>query len=74
MRVLKWVILGIAIWGLGLLWPEVNQIRGWPVIVGLVLGLGATILVHILDKATTTGHKGDDTRQPSRPVPVAIIR
>jgi hypothetical protein len=51
MKGLKIVGLGVAIWGLSLLWPEVNLVLTPPVMIGVVLGLGAAaLLVYVLDQ------------------------
>ncbi len=79
LKVLNWVGLGVVIWSLSLLWPEINFILTPPVMVGLALILGALILAYILgyyhsqiDQSQL--RRGDENRQkhssrPSRPVP-----
>lgn len=77
--VLKWIGLGAVIWGLSLLWPEVNLVLTLPVLAGLVLALAATILAYILgyyhsqiDRGQMYRHhdiKQKHSSRPSRPVP-----
>jgi hypothetical protein len=40
--------LGVAIWGLSLVWPEVNGVLTPRVTLGLIAGLGAAGLAQIL--------------------------
>lgn len=50
MIVLKRLIiigLGIFIWGLSLLWPEINQLLTPRIMVGTVLGLGTIYMARI---------------------------
>ena len=44
MKWLKILALGIAIWSMGLVWPEVNQILTGEMMVGIGLVAGALIL------------------------------
>jgi len=54
---LKFVGLGVAIWGLSLLWPEVNLILTPPMMMGVVLGLGtAALLVYVLSQLLDQRH------------------
>jgi uncharacterized membrane protein len=57
MKGLKFVGLGVAIWGLSLLWPEVNLMLTPPTMMGVVLGLGAAaLLVYVLSQLLDQGH------------------
>jgi hypothetical protein len=79
LNVLKWLGLGVAIWGVSLLWPEINLALTPPVMAGLVLALAAIILAYILgyyhsriDQGKVTGCDGGKQKhssRPSRPVP-----
>jgi hypothetical protein len=61
MKLLKWTILGVGIWGLSLIWPEINLMLSLPVSLGLIgmslVGLLAvavlTLLERQLEQATT---------------------
>jgi hypothetical protein len=69
MKGLKIVGLGVAIWGLSLLWPEVNLVLTLPVMMGVVLGLGvvtllACILVQYLDQRHDHEETGQDHTSP----------
>ena len=49
MKGLKIIGLGVVIWGLSLLWPEVNLVLTPPVMIGAMLGLGvAALLAYVL--------------------------
>ncbi len=76
MRVLKLVSLGIAVWGLSLAWPEVNQVLTPSVMIGLALGLGAAALVYGLSQRSGHSHRGDSAGQdhPSHPIPAVVTR
>ena len=57
MKGLKFVGLGVAIWGLSLLWPEVNLMLTLPMMTGVVLGLGAAaLLVYVLSQLLDQRH------------------
>ena len=72
---LKLIGLGLAIWGLGLLWPdEVNQVLTPLVMIRLTLGLGVIVLVaYVFDQhlGQYLHHKRDGAGQDhsSRPIP-----
>ena len=72
---LKLIGLGLAIWGLGLLWPdEFNQVLTPLVMIRLILGLGGTVWVaYVLDQhlGQYRHHKRDGAGQDhsSRPIP-----
>ena len=46
MKGLKIIGLGIAIWGLSLLWPEINQLLSARVLAGLGVFLSVVILIY----------------------------
>jgi|GEM_PF-1901839 len=79
LNLLKWLILGIAIWSITLVWPEINLILTLPIMVGLVLALTAIILAYGLgyyhsrmdqNKAPCRDQgKPKHSSRPSRPVP-----
>lgn len=76
MKALRLVGLGIVIWGLSLLWPEVNQVLTPWAMIGMALGLGAVALAYILVQRLGHEHNdggaGQDHR--SRPIPVVVTR
>jgi hypothetical protein len=74
MKLLKLAGLGIAIWGLSLVWPEVNLALTPAVMVGLVLGLGVAALFYDLSRHPGHSHHGNSAGQdhPSRPIPVTL--
>jgi hypothetical protein len=64
MKGLKCVGLAAVIWGLSLLWPDVNLMLTLPVMAGVVLGLGvAALLTCILDQRLDQGHDRDGAGQ-----------
>ena len=72
-----WIVgLGIAIWNLSLLWPGINRIPMWPVMIGVILGIGGLVLALIIDKVSQERHSTNRSGQnhPSRPVRVTGIR
>ena len=76
MRVLKFIGLGIIVWGLSLLWPQVNQLLTPPIVSGIVLGLGAvafaTVTIRRLDQGLVDTGSSQD--HPTHPRPVTAIR
>ncbi len=79
LHLLKWLSLGIAIWAVTLVWPEINLILTLPVITGLALALAVIILAYGLgyyhsqvDQSKTPSRdqtKPNHSSRPSRPVP-----
>jgi hypothetical protein len=76
MKALKLVGLGILIWGLSLLWPEVNQVLMPWVTIGMTLGLGALALAYIFIQRLSHQHNSGDAGQDhrSRPIPAVVTR
>jgi hypothetical protein len=76
MRILRLVALSIAIWGLSLLWPEVNQILTPRVAIGMTIGLGTLVLAYIWTQRTDYHHNHNDAGQdhPSHPIPAVVPR
>ena len=48
MKLLKILSVGLAIWGLTLLWPEVNLLLNPPVMIVLAIGLSAVSFAYFL--------------------------
>ena len=73
MKMMKIIGLGLLIWSLGLLWPEIDLALVLAVLVAAVVLVGSVALAmswwQHLDKSNHS-HIGRP-RQPSRPVPVA---
>jgi hypothetical protein len=76
MNVIRIVGLGIAIWGLSLIWPQVNQVLTSPAMMGGMLGLGAAAIGYTLIQHLDYHHNDDSAGQdhPSRPVPMTATR
>jgi hypothetical protein len=77
-NVLKWIGLGIVIWSLNLVWPEINLILTPPGVIGLILGFAAIILAYTLgyyhsridhNLRRYNKPKQKHSSRPSRPVP-----
>jgi hypothetical protein len=61
---LKIVGLGVAIWGLSLLWPDVNLVLTPLAMIGVVLGLGvAALLARVLIQHLDQRHNGEKAGQ-----------
>lgn len=79
LKMLKWVSLGVTIWSITLIWPEINLVLILPVITGLSVALTAIILAYVLgyyhsqvDQSKTPCRdevKPKHPSRPSRPVP-----
>jgi hypothetical protein len=64
MKGLKLVGMSVVIWGLSLLWPDVNLVLTPPVMIGVVLGLGATaLLAYILVQRLDQRHDHEEAGQ-----------
>jgi len=80
MKALKIISLGLALWGVTLIWPEINQHLTEPVTLKLIGGLGLVMLAYIIAQHLDWGHDhqqhpSNQTRSSkpnhiSRPVPV----
>lgn len=70
MKWLKVTGLGIAIWGLSLLWPEVNRVLTPSLTIGLIVGLGIGMLVYILSQQNDHGAGQNHLTDP---VPVVLM-
>lgn len=62
MKGLRIVSLGIVIWGLSLLWPEINLILSPKVMTGLGLALGIAMLIWEFVHHFDWYHPSDGTR------------
>jgi hypothetical protein len=77
MRLLRFAGVGIAIWGLSWLWPELNQVLAPSVMTGMILGLAATTLAYLLiQRLDYHGHENGTVEQdhPSHPTPITATR
>jgi hypothetical protein len=72
MKMLRLAGLGIAIWGLSLVWTEVNLILTPSMMVGLILGLAAVAVVYRLSQRRCREDTDHTTRHthPTHPIPV----
>jgi len=72
MKALKIIGLGIAIWGLSLVWPEVNLLLTSPVMIGL--GLGLTVLIYnLVYQFGRRHHNSNGPNHSSRPSPPVAL-
>jgi hypothetical protein len=76
MKAMRIVGLGIVIWGLSLVWPEINLVLTPPAMIGLLLALGGAALGYLLSQRRDHRPNGDSTGQdhPTRPLPMALAR
>jgi hypothetical protein len=76
MNVIRIAGLGIAIWGLSLVWPQVNQVLTPPVMIVATLGLGVAALGYALVRHLDDQHEDSSAGQdhPSRPMPITATR
>jgi hypothetical protein len=64
MKGLKIVGLGVVIWGLSLLWPDVHLVLTPLAMIGVVLGLGtATLLARVSVQRLDQRHDGEEAGQ-----------
>lgn len=76
MRVLRFVGLGIVVWSLSLLWPQVNQLLTLPIVSGIGLGLGTVAFGYIIVRYFDhdQGDNGASQDHSSRPFVVTATR
>jgi hypothetical protein len=75
MKGLRMVSLGMAIWGLSMVWPEVNRVLTPPLMSGLGLGLGVVILIYDLSRHLGWHHPNHGAGQNhSGSIPVGLTR
>ena len=84
MRALMIALLGAAVWGMSWLWPDVNQVLSAPVMIACVATLTALLSLSVVAERLSRAHdaqgcRGDSCRptaadQPSRPVPLLLLR
>ena len=75
-KLLRFAGVGIVIWGLSWLWPQVNQVLAPPVMIGMILGLAAATLAYLLiQRLDYHDHdNGLEQDHPSHPSPITAIR
>ena len=76
MKALRLVVAAIGIWGLALLWPQLNALLTLPVVLAFAAGWGARDLSQLggrlLGHESRLSQAGHD--RPTRPIPVAVAR
>jgi hypothetical protein len=72
MKALKLAGLGFAIWTLSLMWPEINQILGPTLMIGMTLALGIIAVVYALVRRFGNRQSGHHSGQDhsTRPIPM----
>jgi len=74
MKALKVIGLGVAIWGITLIWPEINQLLPSRVMAGIGLVLGIAILSYELWHYISQHYKKrgrPGSNHPTQPIPPA---
>ena len=74
MKTLKIIGLGIAIWALSLVWPEINQTLSPQIMTRASIGLSVVILIyqltlHLKKRRQQPTNQGSRSNHPSRPMP-----
>jgi len=72
MKVLWIMGLGIGIWSLSLFWPGINKLPLWPIGVGIILIIGASLLTYLLSHRIGPRPNNNHHNHPSRPIPVTV--
>lgn len=72
MKWLKLIGLGIAIWGLSLVWPEVNQVLTPRAMLAVAFGLGVVYLIYVLLKQNPNHSPWDRLRRELHHIRVHI--
>ena len=75
MKALKIIGLGVGIWGLGLIWPELNQLISARIMAGLGAGLATITLVYDLWRWHHKHRSTPGSDQPMQTIPpIAMAR
>ena len=78
MKLLRYAGVGVVIWGLSWLWPQLNQVLAPSVMMGLIIGLSATTLAYLLIQRLDYHDHNDngavEQDHPSHPTPITAIR
>lgn len=73
-KLLKIIVLGMAIWGLSLMWPEINGVLTPQATLGLIAGLGAAGLAHILSQQSKHRPSQHQVRRDHSSRPTLAVR
>lgn len=73
-KLLKIIVLGMAIWGLSLMWPEINGVLTPQATLGLIAGLGAAGLAHILSQQSKHRPSQHQVRRDYSSRPTLAVR
>ena len=77
MKLLRFAGVGIVIWGLSWLWPQLNQVLAPSVMIGMILGLAAATLAYLLIQRLDYHVHDNDTGEQdhaSHPTPITATR
>ena len=77
MKLLRFAGVGIVIWGLSWLWPQLNQVLAPSVMIGMILGLAAATLAYsLIQRLDFHDHNNGTVEQdhPSQPTPITATR
>jgi hypothetical protein len=80
MKWLKMIGLGIVVWSLSLVWPEINNVVTWEVMLFLALALAGLVLAYALQQYLKHHHRGNGHGQnhhhlpPDQTGPLAVLR
>jgi hypothetical protein len=76
MRLLRFAGLGVALWGLSWLWPQLNQVLAPSVMTGMILVLAAATLAYLLIQRLDYHGQDQSTLEDhhTHPTPITAIR
>jgi hypothetical protein len=77
MKLLRFAGVGVLIWGLSWLWPQLNQVLAPSVMIGMILGLAAATLAYwLIQRLDFHDHNNGTVEQdhPSHPTPITATR
>lgn len=73
-ELVKIIVLGMALWGLSLVWPEINGVLTPRVTLGLMAGLGAAGLAYILSQHPNHHPRQHQARRDHSSRPTLAVR
>jgi len=63
MKIWKCIALGVALWSVSLIWPDINRVLSEPLMARLVLGLALATLAYLLGQHFNHPQNGNESHR-----------